>query len=49
MRPGDYVFAFRRRGVQFNPQLGRLRWTAVPRCAAEAGAARGDGALFRLK
>jgi hypothetical protein len=48
-RPGDYVFAFRRRGVQFNPALGRLRWDDGQELAAEAVMLGGDGVLFLLK
>jgi hypothetical protein len=49
LRPGDYVFAFRRRGVQFNQALGRLRWEGGPDLAAEAVLLGGEGALFVLK
>jgi len=49
LRPGDYVFAFRRRGVQFNQALGRLRWEGGPDLAAEAVLLGGEGALFLLK
>jgi hypothetical protein len=49
MRPGDYVFAFRRRGVQFNPKLGRLRIDGGAEMPAEPVLVATDGALFRLK
>ena len=49
LRPGDYVFAFRRRGVQYNQALGRLRWEGGPDLAAEAVLLGGEGALFLLK
>lgn len=49
MRPGDYVFAFRRRGVQFNPKLGRLRIDGGTEMPAEPVLVATDGALFRLK
>jgi len=48
-RPGDYVFAFRQRGVQFNPTLGRLRWEGGQELAAEAVMLGDEGALFLLK
>jgi hypothetical protein len=48
-RPGDFVFAFRQRGVQFNPSLGRLRWDGGAEVAAEAVLLGGEGALFLLK
>ena len=48
-RAGDYVFAYRRRGVQFDPAQGRLRWDSGPELAAEAAMLGGDGALFRLQ
>jgi hypothetical protein len=49
MRSGDYVFAFRRRGVQFNQALGRLRIDGGAEMAAEPVLVASDGALFRLK
>ncbi len=49
LRPGDYVFAYRRRGVQFNQALGRLRWEGGTDLAAEAVLLGGEGALFLLK
>jgi len=49
LRPGDYVFAFRRRGVQFNQALGRLRWEGGPDLAADTVLLGGEGALFLLK
>ena len=49
MRPGDYVFAFRRRGVQFNPAIGRLRIDGGGEMAVEPILIAPDGALFLLK
>jgi hypothetical protein len=49
MRPGDYVFAFRRRGVQFSPKLERLRIDGGAEMPAEPVLVATDGALFRLK
>jgi hypothetical protein len=49
MRPGDYVFAFRRRGVQFSPKLERLRIDGGTEMPAEPVLVAADGALFRLK
>ena len=41
MRPGDYVVAYHRRGVQWNRDAGRLRRSATP--AGEADARRLHG------
>lgn len=49
MRPGDYVFAFRRRGVQFNQALGGLRIDGGPEVGAAPVLIASDGALFRLR
>jgi hypothetical protein len=49
MRSGDYVFAFRRRGVQFSPKLERLRIDGGAEMPAEPVLIAADGALFRLK
>jgi hypothetical protein len=49
LRPGDYVFAFRRRGLQYSPTAGLMRWDGGPELAAEALMTSGDGVLFLLK
>jgi hypothetical protein len=48
-KAGDFVFAFRRSGVQFNPGAGRLRWDGGQEYPAEALMLGGEGALFLLK
>jgi hypothetical protein len=49
LRPGDYVFAFRRRGLQYSTTAGLVRWDGGPELAAEAVMTSREGALFLLK
>jgi hypothetical protein len=48
LRPGDWVMAYRRRGVQFNQAAGRLRWDGGNDVPAELALVTQDGALFRV-
>jgi len=48
MRPGDYIVVYRRRGVQFDPASGRLRWDNQEPVHAELLLAESGGALFKL-
>ncbi|HEY2864190.1 MAG TPA: hypothetical protein VGK37_11280 [Casimicrobiaceae bacterium] len=49
MRAGDYVVVFRRRGVQFDPALKKLRWDGGPAIDAELLFADSGSALFEVR
>lgn len=49
LRPGDYVAAYQRRGMQFDPGAQRLRWDGGPPVDAELLLAESGGALFRIR
>jgi hypothetical protein len=49
LRPGDYVVVYQRRGVQFDPALGMLRWDGSAPIAAEALVVEPGAALFRVR
>lgn len=48
MHPGDYVVVYHRRGMQFDPANGRLRWDNQQPVRAELLLAESGGALFKL-
>jgi hypothetical protein len=48
LRAGDWVLAYRRRGVQYNQAAQRLRWEGGNELAAELAFVSQDGALFRV-
>lgn len=49
MKPGDWMLVYQRRGVQFDPAAGKLRWDGGAPVSAELKV-RGDGAaLFLLQ
>ena len=48
LRPGDWVLAYRRRGVQYNQAAQRLRWEGGNDLPAELALVTPDGALFRV-
>ena len=48
LRPGDYLVVFRRRGVQFDPALKKLRWDGGQPVDAEVLLAEGGGAVFAI-
>lgn len=49
MRPGDWLLVYHRRGVEYDPAQGRLRWSNLPPVAVELKAATRGGGLFLLK
>jgi hypothetical protein len=49
LRSGDYVVVYQRRGVQFDPALGMLRWDGSAPIAAEALVVEPGAALFRVR
>ena len=49
LRPGDYVFVFRRRGMQYDATTQRLRWDAGAPVGAELLLAESGAALFRIR
>ncbi|HVE48922.1 MAG TPA: hypothetical protein VNG69_04800 [Casimicrobiaceae bacterium] len=48
MRPDDWIFAYRRRGVQYNQAAQRLRWDGGNEVPAALALITPDGALFRV-
>ncbi len=48
MRPGDYFVIYQRRGIQFDPKEGRLRWDGNEPVRAEVLLVEPGAALFRL-
>jgi hypothetical protein len=48
LRAGDWVLAYRRRGVQYNQAAQRLRWEGSGDIPAELALVTTDGALFRV-
>jgi len=49
MRPGDYIVVFQRRGIQFDPARGMLRWDGGAPVAAESLVVEPGAAMFRLR
>jgi hypothetical protein len=49
MRPGDYIVVFQRRGIQFDPSHGMLRWDGGTPVAAESLVVEPGAALFRIR
>lgn len=49
LRLGDYVVVYQRRGVQFDPALGMLRWDGGAPIAVEALIVEPGAALFRVR
>lgn len=49
MRTGDYLVVFRRRGVQYDPALKKLRWDGGGAIDAELLLADSGGALFEVR
>jgi hypothetical protein len=47
LKPGDWMLVFQRRGVQFNPTTGELRWDGGAPVSAQLKL-RGDGAALFL-
>lgn len=48
LRPGDYVIAYQRRGVQFNAAEKKLRWDGAEPVSAEAVLVEPGAGLFRI-
>jgi len=49
LRSGDYLVVYQRRGLQFDPAQGLLRWDGNPAIAAEALVVEPGAALFRIR
>ena len=49
LRPGDYLVVFRRKGVQFDAALKKLRWDDQPPIDAELLFAESGGAAFAIR
>jgi hypothetical protein len=49
LRPGDYLVAYRRLGVQYDPGEQRLRWDGSEPIAAELVLADAGSALFHIR
>lgn len=49
LRPGDYLIAYRRNGIQYDPAQGRLRWEGGEPIAAELVLADAGSAVFRIR
>ncbi len=47
MKPGDWMLVYQRRGVQFDPSLGKLRWDGGAPVSAQMKL-RGEGAALFL-
>jgi hypothetical protein len=47
LRPGDWMLVYQRRGVQFDPSAGRLRWDGGAPVSAQLKL-RGEGAALFL-
>jgi len=48
LHSGDYMVVYQRKGVQFDPAAGRLRWDGLPPVRAELLLLEAGSALFRL-
>jgi hypothetical protein len=48
LRSGDYLIAYQRKGVQYDPTQQRLRWDGGQPVAAELLFADAGAALFRI-
>jgi len=48
LRPGDYLIAYQRQGVQYDPSQRRLRWEGETPVAAELVLVGQGAALFRI-
>ena len=49
LRPGDWFLVYQRKGVQFDPSQGKLRWNNLPPVAAELKLATRGAALFQIR
>jgi hypothetical protein len=49
LRPGDYLIAYQRKGVQYDPTQRRLRWEGGEPVTAELLLADSGAALFRVR
>lgn len=49
VKSGDYMVVFRRKSVQFDAALQKLRWDGGPPVDAELLFAEGGGAVFRIR
>jgi hypothetical protein len=49
MRAGDYIVVYQRRGVQYDPGGGRLRWDGGAPISAELVLGDAGSALFRIR
>jgi hypothetical protein len=49
LRAGDYLVVFRRKGVQFDPSLSKLRWDGGQPLDAELLFAESGGAVFAIR
>jgi len=49
LHSGDYVVVYHRRGIQFDPAQGFLRWDGGPPIAAEPLVVEPGAALFRIR
>jgi hypothetical protein len=47
IKPGDWILVYQRRGVQFDPSAGKLRWDGGAPVSAQLKQ-RGDGAALFL-
>ncbi|HEX4883328.1 MAG TPA: hypothetical protein VFX05_04250, partial [Casimicrobiaceae bacterium] len=48
-RPGDWLLVYQRRGVQFDPAQGKLRWNNLPPVSAELKLSGRGAALFQIR
>jgi hypothetical protein len=49
VRPGDFIVAYRRRGVQYDPGAERLRWDGGAPLSADLLLSEAGSALFRIR
>lgn len=49
IRPGDFIIVYQRRGVQYDPGAGRLRWDGGAPLPAELMVGEAGSALFRIR
>jgi len=49
LRPGDWLLVYQRKGVQFDPAQGKLRWNNLTPVSAELKLAGRGAALFQIR
>jgi len=49
LRPGDWLLVYQRKGVQFDPAQGKLRWNNLAPVSAELKLAGRGAALFQIR